>query len=55
MILPLFDVSIHIQDSSGHTYVEVVLHGREEGRFLEDLGFRHEETIGQISKLGGFG
>lgn len=50
---PLGDLSTHLRDSS-HIYVEVVLHGKTEGNFLEDSQVRHRETIGDISKLGGF-
>ena len=53
-LLFLVDISVHLQDSARHIYVEVVLHGKTEGQFLEDTGVRHEETMGQISKLGGF-
>ena len=35
-------------------YVEVVLRGKTEGEFLDDPTRSHEETMGQVSKLGGF-
>ena len=49
----LVDTTVHLQDSARHIYVEVVLHGKTEGKFLEDT-IGHEETLGQVSKLGGF-
>ena len=30
------------------------MRGQTEGKFLDDPKVRHEETMGQISKLGGF-
>ena len=45
---------IHLQDSAKHTYVEVVMRGETEGKFLEDPGAHDEETMGQVSKFGGF-
>lgn len=48
------DVFIHLQDSAGHVYVEVVLHGKKEGKFLEDPASYRNEMMGQVSKLGGF-
>ena len=54
ILLFLVDTSIHLQDSAGHVYVEVVLHGKTEGRFLEDLDAHRKEMMGQVSKLGGF-
>ena len=36
MLLFLVDTSIHLQGSTGHVYVEVVLHGETDGKFLED-------------------
>ena len=50
----LVDISIHLQDSSRHTRVEVVLHGETEGEFLEDWGVHWMETMGNVSRLGGF-
>ena len=35
-----------------HVYIEVVLHGDEEGQFLEDPDAPHSETMEQVSKLG---
>lgn len=54
MCISLFlaDISIHLRDSS-HTYVEVILHGKTEGRFLEDGGAHRREKMGDVSKLGG--
>ena len=40
--------------STWHTFVEVVLHGQTEGKFLEDPEAHRDETIGHVSKLGGF-
>ena len=54
-VLPfIIDISIHLRGSTGHTYVEVVLYGRDEGQFLDDPDAHREETMGQVSKLGGF-
>ena len=50
----LVDTTVHLQDSARHVYVEVVLHWKTEGQFLEDTGARHKETMGQVSKLSGF-
>ena len=52
-IATLVDTAVHLQDSARHIYVEVVPHGKTEGKFLEDT-ISHEETLGQVSKLGGF-
>ena len=54
MCLSLFlaDVFIHLRDSS-HTYVEVILHGKTEGQFLEDRSAHGREKMGDVSKLGG--
>ena len=41
-------------DASGHIYVEVVLHGQTEGQFLEDVEAHRKQTMGGVSKLGGF-
>ena len=54
MLPSVVDSSIHLQDSTRHTYVEIVLHGKIEGEFLEDPGAHRKETMGQVSKLGGF-
>ena len=52
-ILPfLVDNLVHLQDSAMHQYIEVVLRGETEGRFLEDLEAHHDETMGQVSRLG---
>ena len=51
----LVDVFIHIQDRrTGQIYVEVVLSRKKEGKFLEDPKAHRDETMGQVSKLGGF-
>ena len=50
----LVQVSIHLRNSARRRYVEVVMHGQTEGKFLDDPKVRHEETMGQISKLGVF-
>ena len=54
MLLFLVDVSIHPKDSARHVYVEVVLHGETEGKFLEDAKAHRDEPMGQVSKLGAF-
>ena len=54
MLVFIVDIPIHLQDSATHSYVEVVMHGQTEGKFLDDPGVHHEGTMGQISKLGGF-
>ena len=48
------DICIHLQGSARHVYVEVVLHGETEGKFLEDPEAHRDEMVGQVSKLGGF-
>ena len=53
MLLFLVGISIHLRDSS-HTYIEVILHGETEGKFLEDSVAHCMETMGDISRLGGF-
>lgn len=54
MCIPLFLVyiSIDLQHSTPHVYVEVVLRGKTEGIFLEDPGASHGETVDKVSKLG---
>ena len=47
-------ISIHLRNSAMRRYVEVVMHGQTVGTFLDDREARHEETVGQISKLGVF-
>ena len=54
MLVLLVDISIHLQDSTERVYVEVVMHWEAEGRFLEDREALRNETMGQVSKLGGF-
>ena len=54
MMLFLVNISIYFQGSAGHVYVEVVLHGETEGKFLEDPDAHTDETMGQVSKLGRF-
>lgn len=53
--LSLVVLSVHLQDSDRHVYVEVVLKGNEEGKFLEDPKADHKEMIENVLKLGGFG
>ena len=54
ILLFLVDIYIHPQDSASHVYVEVILHGRTEGKFLDDPEAHYRETMGDVSKLGGF-
>ena len=54
ILLFLVDIYIHLQDSVSHVYVEVILHGRTEGKFLDDPEAHCRETMGDVSKLGGF-
>lgn len=54
ILLFLVDIYIHPQDSASHVYVEVILHGRTEGKFLDDPEAHCRETMGDVSKLGGF-
>lgn len=54
ILLFLINIYVHLQDSARHVYVKVVLHGKTEGQFLEDMGAHHMETMGQVSKLSGF-
>ena len=37
-----------------HTHVEVILYGTTEEKFLEDLRAHYRETMGDVSKPGGF-
>ena len=53
ILLFLVDISIHLRDSPRQLYVEVVLRGETEGKFLEDPEAHAEEMMGQVSKLGG--
>lgn len=53
--LSLVVLSVHHQGSDKHVYVEVVLKGNEEGKFLEDPGAGHKETMENVLKLGRFG
>ena len=48
------DVPIHLHDSARHVYVESILCGETEGKFLEDPEAHRDELMGQVSKLGGF-
>ena len=50
----LAEIPIHLRGSTDHVFVEVVLHSQTEGKFLEDQGAHSWETMGQVSKLGGF-
>ena len=54
MLLFLVGVSIHLQASARRVYVEVVLRGETEGKFLEDPGAHRDEIMEQVSKLSGF-
>ena len=54
ILLFLINIYVHLQDSARHVYIKVVLHGKTEGQFLEDMGARHMETMEQVSKLSGF-
>ena len=54
MMLFLVKISIYFQGSAGHVYVEVVLYGETEGKFLEDPDAHADEMMGQVSNLGGF-
>ena len=54
MLLFLLDVSIHLRDSARHIYVEVVMHGKTEGNFLDDSEAHSWEILGEVSRLGGF-
>ena len=49
-----FEIFIHLQGSAEYFYVEVVMLGEIEGKFLEDPTAHNEETMGQVSKLGEF-
>ena len=53
-LLFLVDVSTHLQDSARHQYVEVVMRGETEGKFLEDPHAHRDEMMGEVSKLGEF-
>ena len=52
ILLFLAEITIDLQDSARHQYVEVVLHGKAEGKFLEDPEAHRDEMMGQISRLG---
>lgn len=59
MLLSLLGIFVHLQDSSTHIYVEVVLHDPPqgttigEGDFLEDPNAPHIfNTMEMVSKLG---
>ena len=54
MLLFLADISIHTQDSARHVYVEIVMRGETEGKFLEDPDAHRDEMMGQVSRLGVF-
>ena len=49
----LVDTSIYLQDSAAEAYVEVVLRGETEGKFLEEPRAFCKEKMGDVSKLGG--
>ena len=50
----LVDISIHLQGRKRHVYVEVVMEGQEEGKFLEDREAHLDEMMGDVLRLGGF-
>ena len=54
LLLFLVDISIHLQDSARRIYVEVVMHGKTEGNFLEASDAHNWETLGEVSRLGAF-
>ena len=54
VLLFLTDISIHLEDSAKHTYIEAIMHGETEGKFLEDPGALNWETFAEVSRLGGF-
>ena len=54
MMLFLVNISIYFQYSAGHVYVEVVMKGDTEGKFLEDPDAHCDEMMGEVSKLGRF-
>ena len=54
LLLFLADISIHLEASARHIYVEVVMHGKTEGNFLEDSEAHNWEILGEVSRLGAF-
>ena len=52
-LLLIVGIFIHLQDSTRHLYVEVVLNGQTEGKFLDDPHAHRDEIMGQVSRLGG--
>ena len=54
ILLFLVDISNHLQGRKKHVYVEVVMDGETEGKFLEDREAHRDEMMGQVSRLGGF-
>ena len=54
MLLFLANAPIYLRDGARHVYVEIVMHGNTEGKFLEDSEAHSWETLGEVSRLGGF-
>ena len=52
VLLFLAETVSDLQDSARHQYVEVVLRGEIEGKFLEDPEAHRDEMMGQVSRLG---
>lgn len=40
------------EDGAAEVYIEVILHGKTEGKFLEDARAACKEKMGDVSKLG---
>ena len=53
MVSPLIDISTHLQNRKRHVYVEVVMDGETEGKFLDDPEAHRDEMMGQVSREGG--
>ena len=51
VLLFLVDISTHLRASS-HTYVEVILREKSEGKFLQDSAAHAREKIEDVSKFG---
>ena len=54
ILLFLTNVFINPQGSTRRLYVEAVMRGEIEGKFLDDPGAHRDEMMGQVSKLGEF-
>ena len=52
ILLFLTNVFINPQGSTRRLYVEAVMRGEIEGKFLDDPGAHRDEMMGQVSKLG---